>query len=368
MSPRKKKMKLYTVRIEMDDLCCPVWREVTIPSILVLSDVYRLILEAFGWDDESCYQFQFKKDSYIGNQEKSINEITWYISLESKPVGSKTLEDVLGNSKVFNLVFVSEDLWRCHATVIKRESVDMDMFPFKCLAGEGACPSSLFERTSLFNEAYMIKTNPNSDPDAVEEVDAFLKDSGLYVNGQWPGKFDLDAANKRLDDLKERMKDELKEYANIPETPFDEVSNVDEINPNWTSDWMKDVDTNTEDNIEQDLSYSELESATFDSLVELFEVNNVPCNDIDFDKKDINQLDFDALFKAMMKSPDPQMRNLLEELIPMAAQFRLISMMEKTLNPDNNKKTTEKKTKSKKTSRTPKTSKKKKSDDNDDNK
>ncbi len=368
MSPRKKKMKLYTVRIEMDDLCCPVWREVTIPSILVLPDVYRIILEAFGWDDESCYQFQFKKGSYIGDQEKSLNDITRYISLESKPVGNETLEEVLGNSKIFNLIYVSEDQWRCHATIIKSESADMDLFPFKCLAGEGACPSSLFERTSLFNEAYMIKTNPESEPDAVEEVDAFLKENDLYVNGQWPGKFDLDAANKRLEDLKERMKDELKEYMNIPEAPFDEVSNADGINPNWTSNWMKDVDINTKDNTNCSFNdkydfYMAL-STVFDFIVELCKVHNIPCDGIDFNKKDFSQFDFDTLFAKMEKSPDPQMNELLNCLKPMVASYNDFMMNVGV----NSNKTTEKKNKSKKKSRTPKTSKKKKSDDNDDNK
>lgn len=374
MSPRKKKMKLYTVHVEMDDLCCPVWREVTIPSILVLPDVYRIILEAFGWDDESCYQFQFKKGSYIGNQEKSLNEITRYISLESKPVGNETLEEVLGNSKVFNLVFVSEDLWCSHATVIKRESADMDLFPFKCLAGEGACPSSLFESTSLFNEAYMIMTDPQSDPDAKEEVDAFLKENDLYVNGQWPGKFDLDAANRRLDDLKERIKDEIKDYLSPPEGAFDEAPNVGiGIAPSWTSAWMEDdsdckTDSENADKMnavaDDDAKTSELKSSLFNSLVELCDIHGIPYNNVDFSKRDFRQFDLDALFKALKKSPNPVMHIILDNLKTLFEAYDSIDFMEDDSenNPAKDKKKTAKKAKSKKTS----SSKKKQNDDKDD--
>lgn len=370
MSPRKKKMKLYTVRVKMDDLCCPVWREVTIPSILVLHDVYRIILEAFGWDDESCYLFQFKKCSYIGDllEKNSLDAIDWNLSLDSKPVGNETLEEAIGNSKAFNLLFVSNDLWVCHATVLKKESVDMDLFPFECLAGEGACPSSLFESESFFNEAYMIMTDSDSDPDAKEEVDAFLKDNDLYVNGQWPGEFDLDAANKRLDDLKERMKEELKEYFANPVEPFVGDPN-DEIPSNWISDWMEDDANGSSDaNIETDIDVSNLSDSLFNSFVELFKINNIPCDGIDFNKKDISQFDFDALLKKLEKSSDPQMRFMLGNLKSVLLTYNFINMMEDSPEnniSDKNNNSTQKKTKSKKTSSSKKP-KKKKSDDKDD--
>lgn len=373
MSPRKRKMKQYTIRVEMGNLCCSVWREVAIPSILVLHDVYRIILEAFGWDDESCYQFQFKKGNYFGGQENNCsNEINWYLSLESKPVGSETLEEVLGKSKVFNLIFVSEDLWTCHATVAKKESVDIDLFTFECLAGEGACPSSLFERTSLFNEAYLIMTEPDSDPDAKEEVDAFLKENDLYVNGQWPGEFDLGAANKRLDDLKERIKDEIKEFlepSETPEEPFFDDPNCG-IPSNWINDWMEEGESNDNAKVESDdkSKMVELSNSLFDSLVELCQIHGIPCDGVDFNKRAFSQFDINALFEALEKSPNPVMHIILDNLKTVFQSDDFIKMIEsnsENSNPDKCNKTTQKKTKSKKGADSPK-SKKKKSDDKDD--
>ncbi|MBR0238074.1 MAG: hypothetical protein IJQ39_08290 [Thermoguttaceae bacterium] len=317
MSPRKERMKLFTLRVELLETCIPIWRVVTVPDFYSLRDVYRIFNEAFGWDEDYEFRFGIKNDIYCGNPEEGIIRKLHHLEFQPGPDSKiiiDSLGDLLGYSKKFRMSLESNDPWIVQVTVLKKVSVDLDLFNFECLEGEGACPSSFFPGAYEFNKIYCLSHDPEVDPETKQDVDEYIKDNELDINGSWPGEFNLDEANRRLNNLKETIKNELDEFN----------GKYSEMVEQLGSGYLDDVFTSECEEGEFEMVDEPEMNILISSVVNLCKSNNISCKGIDLDNQYFTSDDFKAIIQILEQNSDPEIRAKASELKEAYDEFILI--------------------------------------------
>lgn len=124
--------KYYILRIELLHTHQPVWREVQVPSDILLSDLHYIIQMAMGWEDEHVAIFDFKGQVY-----ESLEFGDEYFE---KPREATQLNELLKRSgQKLTYIYDLGDDWR-HSVTLKKTLPWKEPFSLICLGGEGACP------------------------------------------------------------------------------------------------------------------------------------------------------------------------------------------------------------------------------------
>jgi hypothetical protein len=124
--------KDYVLRIELLDAHQPVWREVTVPSDLLLSDLHEVIQIAMGWDNDHMSVFEFKGQRY--------ESLEFTEDISERPQEATELRVLLKRARQ-KLIYTYDlgDNWR-HSVTLKKALPWDGVRALTCAGGEGACP------------------------------------------------------------------------------------------------------------------------------------------------------------------------------------------------------------------------------------
>ncbi|PWH07096.1 hypothetical protein DEO23_00040 [Brachybacterium endophyticum] len=126
-------MTILDLRVTLTDCEPPVWREIRVPSDVLLTDLHTVLQVAMGWEDTHRHGFG-RGESYGASTRR------WTL----EPVSEKadehgvTLEEALGDGAVITYVYDMGDDWEHRVAVADASEGTTEHA--ELLGGEGACP------------------------------------------------------------------------------------------------------------------------------------------------------------------------------------------------------------------------------------
>jgi hypothetical protein len=235
------KTKYYVLRIELLNVRQPVWREVVVPSNILLSDLSEVIQIAMGWPSESLAIFEFKGQVF--------ESLRFAKSSFERPQEVTELNTVLKRARQ-KLTYTCSlaDHWS-HSVVLKKALPWDGIISLTCSDGEGS--------TSLMDTGGRVDLDPiNTDlqelAEELEEEEGDFEMQAIFdhLEGKTgAGVFDeLYAASEGLDELEDEVEDEFVEpYTDLDEyerSQFREAMNqaetLREYEP-WKDLWDQDI-------------------------------------------------------------------------------------------------------------------------------
>jgi hypothetical protein len=181
-------MEIYRVRVVLQDIKPPIWREIELASQTTLKQFHRILQIAMGWEDYHLHEFVVKTRRYgIPDPEFDLGDSANEVTSERKV----SLAEVLpkpGSSMLYLYDF--GDSWHHE---IKLEAVsrpEPDTFYPRVVKGARSCPPEDCGGTPGYEDLLEILLDP-----AHEEFDHMRAWVGPKFNAE---VFSLDAVNQRL--------------------------------------------------------------------------------------------------------------------------------------------------------------------------
>lgn len=148
--PKKKykgtPQKEYHIRVKLVKAPVNIWRELVVPSNIMLEMLAQVILEAMGWEHEHLYQFIGKGNTFYVNSHELKEQQNSFFGLMSRVTNrnseTTSLEEVLWpNSPRLKFEYDYGDSWLHEIWVKSVRGYAPDEEPcIKLLKGKGACP------------------------------------------------------------------------------------------------------------------------------------------------------------------------------------------------------------------------------------
>jgi len=181
-TPAPAAQQLLHVRVALDGITPPVWRQLVVPDNLTFAQLHRVIQVAFGWED--CHLHQFEAgDRNIGMLDPDGFDPTEVIEDER----FVRLANALDGRRTFRYWYDFGDDW-WHEIVVE-ERVPDDGTSARLLAGARACPPEDCGGPYGYVELCETLADP-THPDHAE----MREWAGKFD----PERFDLDAAARAV--------------------------------------------------------------------------------------------------------------------------------------------------------------------------
>ena len=120
----------YQIRIHLNQISPPIWRDVIVPAEISLAWLHELIQEAMGWMDLHMHQYTHQGVHYVGDAEESFED-----GIDEATVSLGQLLQRVGDELIY--VYDLGDCWQHRVSLEKILPPDT---PICCLQGQGACP------------------------------------------------------------------------------------------------------------------------------------------------------------------------------------------------------------------------------------
>ena len=188
MAVRKssKKLPVYQLKVTLQGLQPPVWRQIQVTSDTTLAELHSIIQTAMGWDGGHLHVFEIGGASYSRPDSEGWND------LESDQI---ELRQLISNSTLkFAYTYDFGDDWQHQILVEKVLPADPETFYPFCVEGERACPPEDCGGVYGYMELLEMLQDPQN-PDHKERLD--------WAGSLEPEAFDVDIVNKRLNALSE---------------------------------------------------------------------------------------------------------------------------------------------------------------------
>lgn len=173
---------IYELRIELEYLEPPIWREVEVPADIKLDKLHEVIQLAMGWTNSHLHHFEknniYYMDPELDDEGDSENEKTVNLS-----------DLLIKSNDVLNYEYDFGDSWQ-HKITLTKIRQNENAKKAICLDGKRACPPEDVGGIG----GYEIFLESIIDPDH-EEHEENLEWAGGEFNSE---KFDVDACNKFL--------------------------------------------------------------------------------------------------------------------------------------------------------------------------
>lgn len=185
MAARKKTtLKIYDLRIELEDIEPLIWRRILVPGKITLPRLHDLLQLVMGWTNSHLHSFEIGERTF-GMDGTDLEELNM---LNEKKF---TLDEVLGDSiREFTYDYDFGDSWRHHITVTPIAKPRTDWSYPLCVAGAGAAPPEDVGGVGGYEEFLSAIKDPKH-----EEHDRMLE----WVGGAFdPAGFDLNEINRTL--------------------------------------------------------------------------------------------------------------------------------------------------------------------------
>jgi hypothetical protein len=128
-------MPQYTLRLELEYIAPPIWRQITVPSAIRLPALHDCIQIVMGWEDCHLHAFQAGGQLY----DDPRGEVFGSSSLDERRVRLETLLKHPGDTLVY--IYDWGDEWRHQVRLESIAPSPPDGTPIiHCLDGARACP------------------------------------------------------------------------------------------------------------------------------------------------------------------------------------------------------------------------------------
>lgn len=132
-------MKMFTMRIELEDLDPPVWRRIKIGATQTLWSLHHVIQSAMGWTNSHPHEFIIKKVHY-GETTDETDELGAFFGNEMREESEVILSEVIHSRSRFLYVYDFGDDWRHIVKVEKTEEVKEPIACASVIEGGGNGP------------------------------------------------------------------------------------------------------------------------------------------------------------------------------------------------------------------------------------
>jgi len=122
----------YQIRIQLDNVRPPIWRDVIVPTNISLVWLHEVIQEAMGWMDCHLHQFAHQGTYYVTETGED-----WGDGVDEAGVSLGQLLQKVGDKLSYEYDF--GDGWE-HTVSVKKILPPDASEPLSCLKGKGACP------------------------------------------------------------------------------------------------------------------------------------------------------------------------------------------------------------------------------------
>ena len=173
----------YRLRIVLDTIKPPIWREIEVPSSITLTSIASIILLSMGWAEEHLHQFIMRNGRQSTFYATSIHEIMESrMQPETKDGRQYCIADLLkqkGDSVTFEYDY--GDCWLHTVTLLAVNEYGDEKKEVSLLGGERACPPNDCGGVPGYQRLCMLMEKPAS-PDALSEMEwlGFRYDPELF--------------------------------------------------------------------------------------------------------------------------------------------------------------------------------------------
>ncbi len=181
-----KKHSVYQLKITLDGIKPPIWRQILISSHIDLEQLHDVIQEAMGWDDDHLHQFVSGRTGY-GLPDDDFG-------IETEDEKKYKVSQILKKEKD-KLMYEYDfgDSWEHSVVLEKILSADAEYKLPRCIKGKRACPPEDCGGIWGYKELLDIIQDPSHSE--YQETIAWL---GEEFD---PERFDIDEVNRELDDI-----------------------------------------------------------------------------------------------------------------------------------------------------------------------
>ncbi len=186
MAVRKssKKVPVYQLKVTLQGLQPPVWREIQVTSETTLAELHLVIQIVMGWEGGHLHAFDIAGTSYGRTDVDRVNE--W----ESDQI---ELRQLISNQTLkFSYAYDFGDDWQHEILVEKVLPYDLDISYPLCLQGQRACPPEDCGGVWGYTELLEVLQDPQN-PEYKERLE--------WAGPLDPEAFNLDTVNQELSSL-----------------------------------------------------------------------------------------------------------------------------------------------------------------------
>jgi hypothetical protein len=180
---RSPSPRIYTLRIELEDIAPPIWRRLQVPIDITLPRLHNTLQVAMGWTDSHLHSFQIGDKEYSNSDE--LDELKMLAEKGRK------LDSLLGNElRDFGYLYDFGDSWQ-HRVVVESITAAQSNWSYPlCVGGARACPPDDVGATPGYQNFLDAISNPRH-----EEHEDYL----VWIGGAFdPEGFDINSVNREL--------------------------------------------------------------------------------------------------------------------------------------------------------------------------
>lgn len=122
------------LRLHLVDIDPQIWRRITVPSSLTLTELHAVIQGAMGWQDYHLHMFEIAEKRYEIPESDAVGPEPGVKDERDFKIG-----DLVKEGDAFSYEYDFGDGWR-HAVHVEDTIPANDGSAIQCLAGERACP------------------------------------------------------------------------------------------------------------------------------------------------------------------------------------------------------------------------------------
>lgn len=178
-------MKIYQLRIQLQEAEQAVWRKVRVPATVPLARLHKVFQVVMGWSDSHLHEFR------IGAMRFGIPDPDFQ---EEQPIIAErraVLQEVLKPSiSRFSYLYDFGDGWEHEVLIEGTGTISEDERPLLCLAGANACPPDDVGGPGGYADFLQAIANPKH-----KEHRHYLQWCGGAFD---PKGFDLQSVNRSL--------------------------------------------------------------------------------------------------------------------------------------------------------------------------
>ncbi len=182
-----KKLKLYTLRIELLNIEPLIWRRIQIDGNASLGYLHHAIQAAFGWEDAHLHEFEVGVDRFASIHDGGAELADDVEDESTQPIEAAAAE--VGDA--FSYRYDFGDDWEHRIVVERIEPVSHLVVCASVTAGERACPPEDIGGSSGY-AAFITRLKGEA---GVDEATRYLDRIGPDYD---PNLFDRHAANATL--------------------------------------------------------------------------------------------------------------------------------------------------------------------------
>ena len=201
----------YHLRVELDDVSPPIWRQFVVPSNLFLNELHPIVQTVMGWQDSHLHSWVGGEPPASERYEMRDSADEDYVNEDDEVREDRVrLDQVLAEpGELLSYLYDFGDGWE-HTIVLERVETGGPAPTVTCLAGARACPPEDCGGPGGYDDLLKVLATP-SHPGH--------HDAGAWVGpGFAPESFAADVVNRNL-----RLEAVIRDHGPVTDSKFAEL-------------------------------------------------------------------------------------------------------------------------------------------------